>query len=70
MVIKAVETITTPDTITEEDINARLKRTGIRLQRRGDAYVLLYGGKLLLACNAEGQPLSLADTNRHTSRFR
>ena len=57
------------DTITEEAISRRIKTCGMRIERRHDGYVLLYYGKTLLAVNAHGQPLSLADLDRVTQRF-
>jgi hypothetical protein len=59
----------TAESIIESAINARLQRTGIRLERRGDAYVLRYGKQVLFATDAAGQPLSLADVDHATRRF-
>jgi hypothetical protein len=51
-------------------ISARLRRCGMRLHPDGQGHwILKYGSKTLLAVNAEGKPLTLADLDRHTSRF-
>ena len=59
----------TPISVTESTIASRLQRAGLRLERRGEYYALLYGQKILLATGGDGKPLTLAQLDHYTRRF-
>jgi hypothetical protein len=68
---QATNTITTtasPATC-ELSLRLRLRRAGMRLERNGYCYRLLYGSQVLLDRGRAGHGLSLQEVARYTSRF-
>jgi hypothetical protein len=64
----ATNTTFAPDGTCELSLRLRLRKVGMRIERSGDRYRLLYGNSVLLQRGPDGYGLTLDQVERFTRR--